>query len=404
MILRVLVDDRPGPESACPWVAVAADGRGLRHGTTAPGAWPAAERVEGVLAAAHVRLIAVKLPALPRARLDRAAAYAIEDQLAAPIEASAIAAAPGAGGAALVAVADAALVARIAAASPRIAKLVPEAALAPTGPGWTWCRSGAGGGFVRRADGSSFAVAPAEAGDALPSDLEAALALARRSGTAPARIDVAFDAPAATLARWSETAALPFAPAPAWRWQDAPASAWRDAPDLLARREGDAREPVARTLSRALWLPMVLVAVALAVEIAGLTTQWAVATIERWQAANALATLARQAGIAAAGGPEAVAGALAKHHRDLLRRAGREGPADALPLLARAAGPLATLPRAAVTEASYADGVWTLTLAGVDGKPLDALIARLRDSGIDALAAPVARGARLRLALDPAAS
>ncbi|MBS0326306.1 MAG: hypothetical protein JSS46_07150, partial [Proteobacteria bacterium] len=197
MILRVIVDDRLGSGSACPWVVVAADGRALRHGTSSADAWPAAERVEGVLPAAHARLVAVTLPALSRNRLDRAAAYAIEDQLAAPIEASAIAAAPGIGGATLVAVADAAQVARIAAAMPRMARLVPEAALAPPGSGWTWYRSGAGGGFVRRADGSSFAVASADATGALPSELEAALALARLANAEPAGIDVAFEAPAA---------------------------------------------------------------------------------------------------------------------------------------------------------------------------------------------------------------
>jgi type II secretory pathway component PulL len=404
MILRVIVDDRLGSGSACPWVVVAADGRALRHGTSSADAWPAAERVEGVLPAAHARLVAVTLPALSRNRLDRAAAYAIEDQLAAPIEASAIAAAPGIGGATLVAVADAAQVARIAAAMPRMARLVPEAALAPPGSGWTWYRSGAGGGFVRRADGSSFAVASADATGALPSELEAALALARLANAEPAGIDVAFEAPAAMLARWSEATAVPFAPAAAWRWQDAAERAWRDAPDLLLHRDAGARDASQQSPWRALRVPALLVTAALAVHVTGLAIEWAALAVERWQASGALVALAQQARVPASGDAETVAAALARHHHALLRRAGKQSPAGALSLLARAAAPLATLPHAAVTEATYAGDTWTLTLTGVDGKALEELVVRLRDAGIDALAVPGAAGTRLRLALDPAAS
>lgn len=404
MILRILADNHLDPGAAHPWVAVATDGRALRHGTSRSDQWPAAERVEGVLPAAQARLVSVKLPALPRQRLDRAAAYAIEDQLAAPIEASAIAAAPGADGTTLVAVADAALVASITAAIPRIARLIPEAALAPARSGWTWYASGATGGFVRRGDGSSFAVASGAAADVPPPDLEVALALARHAGAAPATIGVAFDVAPATIARWNTTSAVPFTSLPAWRWQDAPPNAWRDAPDLFGRRDAEARDGAPRVLPRTLRLPLLLVAAAFAVHIAGLAIEWTALAIERWQATSALAALARQAQVPATGGAEEVASALARHDRDLLRRAGREAPADALPLLARAAAPLATFSHATVTDATYADGAWTLTVAGIAGKPLDALIVRLRDAGIDALAVPVAAGARLRLALDPAAS
>ncbi|HEX8740134.1 MAG TPA: type II secretion system protein GspL [Casimicrobiaceae bacterium] len=404
MILRLLVDDRLAPGSSSPWIAVAADGRTLRHGTSPPDAWPAAERIEGVLAAEHARLMTVSLPALPRQRLDRAAAYAVEDQLATPIESSAIAASPRSDGTTLVAVATQALIAKIAGFTPHMVRLVPEASLAPIGRDWTWYASGAGGGFVRRADGSSFVVTAAGADGGLPAELTAALAQARRQGAAPRRVDVAFDAPATTLARWSERSAVEFARTPGWRWQDADAHAWQDAPDFLARRDAAARDRATGTLPRVLRLPLLLLAIALGVEIAGLAIEWATFAIERWQAASALAALAERAGVTAAGGPESIANALARRHRGILHDAGKEAPADALPLLARAAAPLAALPRAAVTTASYADGAWTLTVAGVDASALDALVVRLRDAGIDALAVPVASGARLRLALDPAAS
>ncbi|HEX7327419.1 MAG TPA: type II secretion system protein GspL [Casimicrobiaceae bacterium] len=405
MILRILVDDRLAPGSSCPWIAVAADGRTLRHGTSPPDAWPAADRIEGVLAAAHARLVTVRLPALPRQRLDRAAAYAIEDQLATPIESSAVAASPRSDGTTQVAVATQTLVAKIAGFTPRIARLVPETALAPIGRDWTWYASGAGGGFVRRADGSSFAATPAGADGEPPAELSAALAQARHQGAAPQRVEVAFDVPATTLARWSERSAVAFTAVSGWRWQDADAQAWRDAPDFLARRDAGAREGGKKgALPRALRLPLLLLAIALGVEIAGLAIEWTTFAIQRWQASSALAALAQRAGITATGGPETIANALARRHRELLHHAGKEAPADALLLLARAAAPLAALPRAAVTAATYGDGAWTLTVTGVDASALDALVRRLKDAGIDALAVPVASGARLRLALDPAAS
>lgn len=404
MILRILVDDRLAPGSRCPWIAVGADGRALRHGTSPPDAWPAVERIEGVLAAGHARLVTVRLPALPRQRLDRAAAYAIEDQLATPIESSAIAASPRSDGTTQIAVATQALVAKIAGFTPHMTRLVPEAALAPIGRDWSWYASGAGGGFVRRTDGSSFAVTPAGPDGELPAELTAALAQAKHLGAAPARVEVAFDVPATTLARWSERSTVTFATAPGWRWQDADAHAWRDAPDFLARRDTGTRDGAKGMLPRALRLPLLLLAIALGVEIAGLAIEWARFAIERWQATSALAVLAQRAGITAAESSETTANVLARRHREILHRAGKTAPADALPLLARAAAPLAALPRAAVTAATYADGAWTLTVTGIDASALDALVLQLRDAGIDALAVPVASGARLRLALDPAAS
>lgn len=400
MTLRVMVDSESGPGKSCRWVVVGRDGHIVREGVSAPPLWPRAERIEGVLPAAQTRLLAVKLPPLSRQRLDHAAAYAIEDQLAAPIDASAVAAAPVSGGATLVAVARAERIDEIGQSSPRLARLVPEAALAPIGGGWAWYASAGSGGFVRRADGSSFTVSAFTGGDALPPELDTALGLARYAGRAPEQLDVAFDVPAATLTRWQEATGIRVVAARPWRWQDASASAWADAPDFLARRDAPSRDAGGAAVFARFRLPLLLISLAFAIHVAGLATQWSMLRYERWQAARALVTLARQAGVAGGDDPGVIAARLAARHRTLLHAAGRPAPADALPLLARAAGSLAALPRGAVSTASYADGAWTLDLAGVGAKSLEPIVGELERSGIDALAVPIPSGMRVRLALD----
>ena len=72
-------------------------------------------------------------------------------------------------------------------------------------------------------------------------------------------------------------------------------------------------------------------------------------------------------------------------------------PDDALPLLARAAPALRTLPAGVVKSASYADGHWTLDLARTDATAMAELDTRLKVAGVPALFAASAAGARVRL-------
>ncbi len=406
MILRVFLE---GPDIAGgvhSWVRYADDGRALQRGRGTQASWPPAARIDAVLAAAAVRMVALRLPPMARSRLRSAAAYALEDQLATPIDESSVAAGPqDEDGRLLAAVASKAAVAAIAAATPHIVRLLPEPALAPIGEGWTWCRSQAGGGFIRRGDGSTLAASDVPGSGALPAEISAALAQAQRGGQSPARVHVAFAQEAGSLALWSEASGVEFVAAPDWQWDHAKPEAFAQAPDLLAgEAEANPLAAVAAGLTlRKFRLPLLLVALALAVHIAALCAQWSWLSIERWRAARALIDLAMQAGLPPETDPLQAARALAGRHAELLHHAAKDAPGDALPLLARAAPPLALLPAGALKSAVYGGGAWTLEFSHADSAALAGVTRSLDRAGVDALVAPLATGARMRLVLDPAA-
>ncbi|MDE2359378.1 MAG: hypothetical protein KGL70_08335, partial [Betaproteobacteria bacterium] len=66
MILRVLLDGDPDRDRgrAVAWVRTDDDGRTVERGRSGRDHWPAAARIEGVLAANAARLIALDLPPL----------------------------------------------------------------------------------------------------------------------------------------------------------------------------------------------------------------------------------------------------------------------------------------------------------------------------------------------------
>src|SRR5438128_4360877 len=80
--LRVLIDELPDPARAAPWSLFDDASRIIRCGIDAPAAWPGAARMEAVIAARHGRLVTITLPPLPASRVEAAARYALEDQLA----------------------------------------------------------------------------------------------------------------------------------------------------------------------------------------------------------------------------------------------------------------------------------------------------------------------------------
>ncbi|MFI4888383.1 MAG: type II secretion system protein GspL, partial [Burkholderiales bacterium] len=216
-MLRVFLSGPPRVDDAATWVRYASDGRPIARGQDAR--WPDDADTEIVLAADRVRLIALTLPPMSQDRLHAAARYALEDQLATTAEESSLVVADAHNGSVLVAVTSAALVRAIETHGRRVSRIIPESALAPHDDGWTWCASDAGDGFVRRADGSAFAVGGAQAGaDALPPELAAALAQSGRAAVAPASVHVAFRCDAHGLARWSQASGIPFVAAPAWHW------------------------------------------------------------------------------------------------------------------------------------------------------------------------------------------
>jgi hypothetical protein len=95
--------------------------------------------------------------------------------------------------------------------------------------------------------------------------------------------------------------------------------------------------------------------------------------------------------------------AIAHQHALARHRALQSAPTDALPLLARAAPALGSLPAGALRSARFAGDAWTVELAKVDPSTVTQLEHRLADAGVDALAAPTAAGTRMRLSLAPTA-
>jgi len=106
-----------------------------------PDGWPAAGRIEGVVAASQLRIAAVKLPPMPLSRVAGAAGFALEDQLAgAPSEHHLVASAQAPDGRVRIIIVARSLVAGIAAARHGIARIIAEPELATQIAGWRWLR------------------------------------------------------------------------------------------------------------------------------------------------------------------------------------------------------------------------------------------------------------------------
>jgi hypothetical protein len=202
-VLRVVLTAAPSPARDDPWALFDEQGRALQSGRGTPDAWPAADRREAVLAAASVRLAAVTLPPMPPDRVAAAAAFALEDQLAGPAHEAHLVASPRRrDGSVDVAVTQRALIPPLAREFTRV---VAEPSLAPVPPAgtWRWYPSAGEGGFVRRPDGSAFAVSTPDATGPVPAELALALRAASRAGAAPPRVDVVFACTDAQVAEWS---------------------------------------------------------------------------------------------------------------------------------------------------------------------------------------------------------
>jgi hypothetical protein len=390
-VLRVLLADAPHASRADAWALYEDDGRLLRTGRDAPARWPAATRREAVLAARRARLSTLDLPPMPASRLAAAVAFALEDQLAQTDPPPRIAVgAQRADGTLDAAIAEPAVVAIIVRADLGFGRAIPEAALAPHAREWTWYASDAGDGFVRTPAGA-FAADP---GEALPPELAVAVAQAGRAGLSPAAVQVAFACSAEQLAAWSEQAGTPYVARAPWHWSQAGAAAFRDAPDWLA----EPAHTVAPVAARAAWFRPagLLLAAAIALHAGGTLAQWLAYRLAAWQEGRELVALARAASIVDAVTPETAVAALVQRDADARHQAGGLAPSDAVPLLAKAAPALATLPPGAIKSASYGAGAWTLELA-LDATRLTPVDHALQRAGVAVLQAAINGGARLRL-------
>jgi len=399
-VLRVVLTASPSPARDDPWALFDAQERRLQSGRGAPATWPAADRREAVLAAASVRLAAVALPPMPPDRVAAAAAFALEDQLAGPAHEAHLVASPRRrDGSVDVAVTQRALIAPLAR---EFARIVAEPALAPIPAAgtWRWYPSAGEGGFVRKPDGSAFAVSMPATDGRVPAELALTLRAAPRPGAAPPRIDVAFACTDAQIAEWSRQCGAPFTRGAAWRW-DEDGAAFAGAPDLLQGEFARTPRAAPRSAVRGFRWAAGLAAAAFVLHVGATIAQWAWLRFEHWQADRAIVATARDAGAGDHPDADAAALALSRSFADARHRAGLAAPADALPLLARAAPTLAALPAGALKSATYTSGTWTFELATLDADAQTALDRGLAAAGVASLLATTIAGTRMRATLRP---
>ena len=396
--LRVLVDAPLDARREYAWAVCDGGGHPLETGRGEPATWPQADRREAVLAADAVRIVALTLPPLPRDRLLAAATFALEERLAtAPEDALVAIREAGERGRVLAIVTSRELGRSLIDTAQAFSRAIAEPELADTVDGWRWCED-EDSAFVRTQDGAAFAVSLSSPAT-LPPELTLALAQAAREQRIPARVVVDRAADAAALQRWTSETGVRFAAGTQWHWHAQPADAYRSATDVLSVL----KEASARPASGA--RPVLAVAAALAAFavvlhlVAGLGT-WLWQRFELSRAERELTSIAQQAGARGVDGANAAA-AVAALHATALHRAGREAPIDAMPLLARAAPTLATLPSGSLKTATWSGGAWTLELGALDDAALASLVARMRSSGLAPLHARTANGIRLRLTPAP---
>lgn len=391
--LRVLVDASLDARQGCAWALFDIDGSRIEIGRGEPAAWPEADRREAILGADAVRMVALSLPPLPRDRLRAAATFALEERLAtAPEDALVAIREAGERGRVLAIVTSRELGRSLLDAVPAFSRAIAEPELADPVDGWRWCE-GEDSAFVRTQDGGAFAVSLAPAA-ALPAELSLALAQAGREQRSPAQVIVDRPADAALLSHWTNETSVRFAVGTRWLWHAQPAEAYRAATDVLGPL-AQASRPASRAR------PVLAVAAAIAAfavilhAVAGIGT-WLWQRIELSRAERELVTIAQQAGARNVDGANAAA-AVATLHATARHRAGRDAPIDALPLLARAAPVLATLPAGTLRAATWSSGAWTLELGTLDDAALASLVARTRSAGLAPLHARTTNGIRLRL-------
>jgi hypothetical protein len=144
---------------------------------------------------------------------------------------------------------------------------------------------------------------------------------------------------------------------------------------------------------------LVIAALALGIHVMATLGQWAWL---QWQIRAVQRDLVALAQIAA---PDSAATmpplqAIGRREAELRHRAGLPARDDFIPLLARAAPALATLPADSVRSLRYADGHIVLELQKSDAAQTARVQRELQARGLTAIAAATATGARLRLGLD----
>jgi hypothetical protein len=333
-----------------------------------------------------------------------AAAFALEDQLAgSPDESHAAFGGQGMDGTVRGAIVTASWMRAFAAGSAREAirwdRVLLESDLAwPPADGWCWCaRSLADAGFIVTDRGTSIGVGPAR-DTGLPAELALAIRAAREHAPDMIRVDIEGINPE-RLAEAKTQTAVAFSAGRPWRWFDATPQQFASAVDLQATG-ADVATATSRSEAMRLFRPAIAIAVLVfGIHVLATLGQWL--TLQ-WQTRGVQRELAI---LAQAAAPDAAAGmpplqAIARRDAEVRHRAGLAARDDLLPLLARAAPALASLPAGTVRSLRYADGHAVLELQKSDAAALSRVQRDLQARGLTAIAAPTSTGARVRLGLD----
>jgi hypothetical protein len=201
------------------------------------------------------------------------------------------------------------------------------------------------------------------------------------------------------LARWTRETGCEFVGGPPWQWDRSSPAAFADAIELLSDRTESAKATSRFKPGRLFTPALALAAAALVLHVLASSIEWGSLRWQAWRDGREWMSLAATAGVPpdAAATPAAARLALARRYAQMRHGQGLSAPDDALPLLARAAPALATLPPGSVKRATFADGHWTLELALTNPAAIGDLELRMRNAGIPALVASSANGIRMRI-------
>jgi type II secretion system protein L len=396
--LRVLIDAMPSAHQAFDYAVTGDAGTPLvRRGHADATQWPRTDRVVAIVAAPLLFAGTLELPPIAAARLGDAVRYALDDRLAAAPDSMHIAhGAQQKDGRVRAFALSRELMRAIVAHVPRVTRIVAEPALFPADAQWHWTMDVRGRGFLLRADASAVAV---QADGVAPPEIALAVSQARRASTLPARI-VAHASADADVPGIATIDGVDAVPGDTWSWDGSGriAADVDAAPDL---RQGEFADPALLRdrgpIARAYRPALVIAATALALFAVASVGTWLYYSVDAWRDQRAAIAMARTAGIDGGADFASAMAAIAQRYGAARHAARAAAPADALPLLARAAPALAGLPAGKWKRAEYSSGAWTLELAALDDATRDTLIRRLADAGLTALSATSAGGLRVRI-------
>ncbi|MDR0770920.1 MAG: hypothetical protein LBE75_06945 [Burkholderiales bacterium] len=394
-VLRIFFDAPPSGTRAFAWALFDAQGTCVREGRDPAEHWPRSTRREAVLAADLAPLLAFKLPPLSASRLDGAVRLQLEDRLATPLSTQRVIVSPQQrDGWVRVLLIEHTLPEALRRFG--IDRAFSETELMDTATdAWHWCVSPEGRGFMRRdrhSGGGAFALDLSSAASREVPPTELMLALAAETAP-PKTLYIHAALPSETLSSWQRASGIGrLIIEPPWRWAHADPALYARATELLPSLE-PASPPHA---SAAGWrTAAALVGIALGLHVVATAATWGSALWQHWQISRGWQALAAEAGLsekAAAIPPQ-----WSRVYAEARHRAGLPAPDDALPLLARAAPSLQTLPPGALRNAVYADRAWTFECTPLDAAVQKSLETGLRRTGLQTMSGNTAAGYRLRV-------